>query len=108
MVRTYEEIENVIFKIRKDLIAGIREALKEKGYGINDTVLGECVGECVNVKVDRDWDHIVVCDKREDCDTYYHADRCSVDTLLEAYRTALRAWPQPRLINNQTGDYRSH
>ena len=89
MVRTYEEIENVIFKIRKDLIAGIHETLEEKGYGIDDAVLGEYV----NIKVDRDWDHMVVCDKREDRDTYYHVDRCSVETLLEAYRTALRARP---------------
>lgn len=89
MARMYGEIEKDIFKIRKDLLAGIREALEKKGYDINDTVLGGYV----NIKVDRDWDHIVVCDKREDRDTYYHADRCSVDTLLEAYRTALRAWP---------------
>ena len=89
MARMYEEIEKDIFKIRKDLIAGIREALEGKGYGINDTVLGGYV----NIKVDRDWDHMLVCDNRVDRDTYCHVDRCSVDTLLEAYRTVLRAWP---------------
>lgn len=89
MARMYEEIEKDIFKIRKDLIAGIRETLEGKGYGINDAVLGGYV----DIKVDRDWDHIVVCDKRVDRDTYYHVDNCSVDTLLEAYRTVLRAWP---------------
>lgn len=89
MARTYEEIEKDIIKIRKDLVAGIREALEDRGYGINDAI----PGGYVNVKVDRDWDHIVVCDKRVDRDTYYHVDSCSVDTLLEAYRTALRAWP---------------
>jgi hypothetical protein len=89
MARTYEEIEKDILKIRKDLVAGIREALETRGYGINDGV----PGGYVDVKVDRDWDHIVVCDKRQDRDTFYHVDHCSVDTPLEAYRTVLRAWP---------------
>ena len=89
MARMYGEIEKDIFKIRKDLIAGIREALEGKGYGINDAVLGGYV----DIKVDRDWDHMLVCDNRVDRDTYYHVDNCSVDTLLEAYRTVLRAWP---------------
>ena len=89
MARTYEEIEKDILKIRKDLVEGIREALETRGYGIDDTV----PGGYVSVKVDRDWDHILVCDKRHDRDTFYHVDGCSVDTLLEAYRTVLRAWP---------------
>lgn len=88
MERTYEEIEKDILNIRKDIVAGIRKALKERGYGIDDTVSGRYV----SVKVDKDWDHIVVCDNRNDRNIFYHVDNCSVDTLLEAYRTVLHTF----------------
>lgn len=88
MARTYEEIEKDILKIRKDIVEGIRETLEEKGYGVYDTINGRYV----NVKVDRDWDHIVLCDKRLDRDTFYHVDNCNIDTLLEAYGTVQRVW----------------
>lgn len=93
MARTYEEIEKDILKIRKDIISAIREGIEEKGYGVDDTISGEFV----DVKVDRDWDHIVICDvydsNRRNYGTWCHIDYCSVDTLLEAYRTVLRARP---------------
>ena len=90
MKKTYEEIENEILKIRKDLIEGIKEAIIAKYYGVNDTV----PGIYVSVKVDKDWDHIVACDIRQDHDTFYHVDNCSVDTLLEAYKTIINARPK--------------
>lgn len=90
MKKTYEEIENEILKIRKDLIEIIKEALIAKYYGVNDTV----PGIYVSVKVDKDWDHIVACDNRQDRDTFYHVDHCSVDTLLEAYKTIINARPK--------------
>ena len=93
MARTYEEIEKDILKIRKDIILAIREGMEEKGYGVDDTISGEFV----DVKVDRDWDHILVCDVYDrngrDCGTWCHIDYCSVDTLLEAYRSVLHACP---------------
>ena len=102
MARTYEEIEKDILKIRKDIVLAIREGIEEKGYGVDDTISGELV----DVKVDRDWDHILVYDVLDhilECDVYdsnrrnygtwCHIDYCSVDTLLEAYRTVLRARP---------------
>lgn len=90
MARTYEEIEKDIIKIRKDLIEGIREALEVSGYSVGDTVLGEYV----SVKVGKDRDHILVCDKRHVRDAFCdHVNSCSLDTLLEAYRTVLCAWP---------------
>ena len=90
MKKTYEEIENEILKIRKYLIEGIKEALIAKYYGVNDTV----PGIYVSVKVEKDWDHIVACDIRQDRDTFYHVDNCSVDTLLEAYKTIINARPK--------------
>ena len=88
--RTYEEIENDILKIRKDLVEGIRVTLEEKGYGIDDTI----TGELVSIKVDMDWDHITIRDDiRENFNKrFYHVDDCSVETLLDAYEVALHAW----------------
>lgn len=85
--RTYEEIENDILKIRKDLVEGIRVTLEEKGYGIDDTI----TGELVSIKVDMDWDHICVRDNYKS-NQFNHVDDCSVDTLLEAYEAAIHAW----------------
>ena len=85
--RTYEEIENDILKIRKDLVEGIRVTLEEKGYGIDDTI----TGELVSIKVDMDWDHICVRDNYKS-NQFNHVDNCSVDTLLDAYEAAIHAW----------------
>lgn len=89
MVRTYEQIENEILEIRKDIVAGIRHTLEEKGYGINDIV----PGTYASVKADGDWDHITICDYDYDQFTFYHVDSCSLDILMRAYKTVLRAWP---------------
>lgn len=85
--RTYEEIENDILKIRKDLVEGIRVTLEEKGYGIDDTI----TGELVSIKVDMDWDHICVRDNYKS-NQFNHVDNCSVDTLLDAYEAVIHAW----------------
>lgn len=85
--RTYEEIENDILKIRKDLVEGIRVTLEEKGYGIDDTI----TGELVSIKVDMDWDHICVCDNYRS-NQFNHVDNCSVETLLDAYEAVIHAW----------------
>lgn len=85
--RTYEEIENDILKIRKDLVEGIRVTLEEKGYGIDDTI----TGELVSIKVDMDWDHICVRDNYRS-NQFNHVDNCSVDTLLDAYEAVIHTW----------------
>ena len=90
MARTYEEIEKDILKIRKDLVEGIRETLEAKGYGINNTVFGEYV----TISIYGDWEHIVIRDNRFSHAVFYHTDTCSVDTILEAYRTALTTRPK--------------
>ena len=90
MTRIYEEIEKDILKIRKDLVEGIRYTLYAKGYDINNTVFGEYV----TISIYGDWDHIVVRDNRLRHDVFYHTDNCSIDTILEAYRTALTTRPK--------------
>ena len=90
MARTYEDIEKDILKIRKDLVEGIRDTLYAKGYNINNNIFGEYV----NIAIYGDWDHIVICDKRLGSDVLYHVDNCSIDTILEAYRTALTVRPK--------------
>ena len=88
MKRAYEEIEKDILKIKKELVSSIREALKEHGFGIDEIVSGNRVNICVF----DDWNHIMVLDKWEDRDNWHHVDYCSVDVLLEAYKTVLHAW----------------
>lgn len=80
MERTYET--------KNELISLIRKELKERGFGVNDIV----TGTRVDINIFNDWNHIMVCDKLEDRDNWWYVDYCSVDVLLEAYKTVLHTW----------------